>query len=476
MVSPLHPSPFGRRDFIKAGVLGAAALSCRALGGEPSFAIQTSKNKVRPNFIFLHVDQLSEDMLGATGCSDVLTPCMDGLITGGHSFRNAYSPNPVCGPARSAWFTSRLPCETGCLFNEVPIVRPDIPDMGQWMQRAGYETMHCGKWHFAGREVTQSFQYCPHGSSNGETLDPMCARTVAGFLQSRSSSDPFLVSIGMVNPHDICKWWGDCNHRPIDPFPHPEILSSLPELPKNYFKLPEREPRQLSNASRGGARHEGWTDQWWRYYVWSYHRYIEMVDACVGLVADVLASSPYRDNTFLIFTADHGDGSARHRTSGKQFLYEEAARVPFSIVHPHEIQAGRRDQNALVDLTDIFPTICDYAGVRPPEVVRGRSLRPLLQGESTPWRDFVRVETGGVGRMLRTADYKYIEYQGDPNIMLFDLRHDPDETVNLAYDSRHAGVLAEHQKTLHDYDATLDVAKASPQLLKRLNKDGGGGE
>lgn len=471
---PSHQSRWGRRAFIKTGIFGAAALSCRGLYGEPSFNIKTSKNKVRPNFIFLHVDQLGEDKLSATGCPDIFTPCMDGVIHGGHSFRNTYSANPVCGPSRAAWFTSRLPSETGCLINGAPILRPDIPDMGQWMGRAGYETMHCGKWHFTGREVTESFRFCPHGSSKGEINDPMCARTVAGYLKSRGGSDPFLLSVGMINPHDICEWWGAPNHVPVHPFPHPEILDTLPELPKNYHQLPDREPGKIRSAYRPGQRHEAWTDEWWRYYIWTYHRYVEMVDACVGRVVNALAASPYADNTFLIFTSDHGEGAGRHRTTGKQFLYEEAARVPFSIVHPHEVRAGRRDETALISLTDIFPTICDYAGVKPPEVIRGRSLRPLLQGDAEPWRDFVRVETLGNGRMLRTADYKYIEYLGDPAIQLFDLRHDPDEIVNLAFDARHAGVLAEHQKTLREYDATLDVAKVvDPKVIKKIAKGGG---
>jgi choline-sulfatase len=112
-------------------------------------------------------------------------------------------------------------------------------------------------------------------------------------------------------------------------------------------------------------------------------------------------------------------------------------------------------------------TVCDYAGVEPPEGVYGGDLRPLLEGRNTEWREFALAEVNlsgpQPGYMLRTPDHKYITYHGDPVEQLFDMRSDPGETKNLAGEARHADTLNAHRKLLREQWARLDFAPNAPK-------------
>jgi arylsulfatase A-like enzyme len=144
----------------------------------------------------------------------------------------------------------------------------------------------------------------------------------------------------------------------------------------------------------------------------------------------------------------------------KNYLYDEAARVPLVVSCPDRMREDRRDRAHLVCGLDVMPTVCDYAGVETPGGVKGRSLRPLLQGDDVQWHEFVASEVQKTGRMIRTDRHKYVTYEGDPVEQLFDMRADPGETRNLAPDATHADTLEAHRKLLRDWEAGLDRAPA----------------
>jgi choline-sulfatase len=112
---------------------------------------------------------------------------------------------------------------------------------------------------------------------------------------------------------------------------------------------------------------------------------------------------------------------------------------------------------------DITPTLCDYAGIKPPKNMRGRSLRPILEGKSSPAKNYVVTEVStNTGRMVRTPSFKYITYKDNSVEQLFDMKTDPGETKNLAASSQYASVLAEHRKMLRDWGSRLDVPPNVP--------------
>ena len=193
-------------------------------------------------------------------------------------------------------------------------------------------------------------------------------------------------------------------------------------------------------------RGHAFTDADWRQYRHAYYRLIEKVDAEIGRILAALQESGLAENTVVIFSSDHGDGLGAHRWNQKWALYEESVRVPFILKFGAHTSTGRVVTEPLVAASlDLFPTVCDFAGVTPPPNLLGRSLRPFIEGNPDTWRDYVVTETcfsdglGTHGRMLRTPRYKYVVYSwGKHREQLFDLTTDPGETINLAVESRYA--------------------------------------
>jgi choline-sulfatase len=254
------------------------------------------------------------------------------------------------------------------------------------------------------------------------------------------------------------------HYHDIGELPCPEIAGELGPLPPN-FHFDRREPGHILRGTRGGeAAHKSaaeWSEKHWRYYLWSYYRHVEMVDAEVGRVLDALADSAFARNTAVVFTSDHGEGMASHRMVIKGYLYDEAVRVPLVISWPGELPENARSSH-LASGFDFAPTVCDLAGLPPMPKARGVSLRPALEGRSAPEREFVASESAGHGLMIRTAGYKYICYPGDPVCQLFDMRGDPWETRNLAGEASHARTLAEMRKHQAAWESRLDKYPGAP--------------
>ena len=153
----------------------------------------------------------------------------------------------------------------------------------------------------------------------------------------------------------------------------------------------------------------------------------------------------------------------------KWYPYEEAAKVPMIVSCPGSIVEGLRDRTHLISGLDVMPTVCDFAGIDPPEGCKGLSMKPLLEGENVHWRQFVPIETHVVGRATRTEKYKYVKYKNDPIEQLFDMVGDPWETKNLYDNSNYSDVIKDHRKILDDWESTL--TKVKPTYCKYPNPD-----
>ena len=417
----------------------------------------------RPNILLITTDQHSAEALGHLGCNDVKTPGMDRLAARGISFTKSYSANPVCCPARASWFTGRHTPENGVVANGANMV-PTMPDLGQWLNKNGYNAYYSGKWHIPGRDVAQSFHHiCPDPRNTAETGDIASTRSAIGFLQNYQKKEPFFLSVGLLNPHDICSFV--LTHTMHDgKMPFPEI-DDLPPLPPN-FETNMAEPEKIISSRNQKLADQGeesgmekWEEKLYRYYIWTYYRYIEKVDGQIGLILDALENSAFKENTVVILTSDHGDGHIRHKMVFKSFLYDEAVRVPFIMSWPGHIKEQVIDQEHLVSGVDVFPTVCDYAGISPPPMMRGYSLRAIAEGENPAWRDFVVAHATGGGKMLRTNTHKLITYQGDPVIQLFDMEADPWETRNLSEASGSRALASEMQEFLTAFESEFELAE-----------------
>ncbi|MHB1461793.1 MAG: sulfatase-like hydrolase/transferase [Armatimonadota bacterium] len=449
----MSKSGLTRRDFIKGAAVGTAAYALTQ--NQPSTSAAARAKSNRPNLIFMHTDQQHFQAISGLGCRELHTPNMDRLMKRGVTFADSYSANPVCCPERACWYTGRCSSENGMLSNNHTL-NPDLPDLGQWFSANGYECFYSGKWHIPGRNPNTSFNcLTANTSGQGQHQDPIVAQTAQSLLQSYSGDKPFFLSLGFLQPHDCCYW--AFTHKAVpDQLPFPLTDRDLPKLPKNYAHT-QRQPKVVDAHFKGISNMtRGWTDMQWRLYMHDYYRMVEEVDAEIGRVLDALEDSKFASNTVVVFTADHGDGLARRKLLQKWWLYDEAVRVPMIISAPGSSEA-RMDRSHVVSGLDVAPTLCDYAGIPCIPKARGRSLKPLVEGHPTEWREFVVSDANITGRMVRTPEYKFIAYKDDPVVQLFDMRRDPWEMTNLADEAKHADTVASLQRALKDWESHLEV-------------------
>jgi choline-sulfatase len=432
----------------------------------------------RPNILLIFADQLAWRALPAYGDTFAQTPHIDRIARRAVRFQEAYTPCPLCQPARAAYWTSRYPHETGVLSNgrkhHVPDVPAEMPTLGELFSSGGYTTIHFGKRHDAGSlrgfrleaagQIPVEAQ--PAWPLNTDTFqDRHTTNRIVDWLQRYDGDAPYVAVADLNNPHNICGWVGH-NAGPHADVPIP---GPLPQLPDNFEDLDlENRPlpvQYICCSHNRLSQAAPWTDENYRHYLRAYYYYLALVDAEVGRILDALEQRADAANTLILFTADHGDGMAAHRMVTKQVSFiEETVHVPFMVAGPPELVSGDRDADPLTSLLDIMPTLCDVAGVATPTGMRGRSLRPWL--EAAPVEDnqaYVASEwhtewgfTISPGRMLRTQRYKYTRYLEGDGEELYDLANDRGETRTLIADPAHATALAAHRALLDEHLQTTN--------------------
>lgn len=452
-----------RRQFGLA--VGAGATAAFLRGQQPGGA-------VRPNVLLLITDQQSHAAASWTSPL-VRTPAIDSLAADGVILQRTYCTYPVCSPSRSSFFTSRMPHETGVRVNGRAIAA-GIPTMGELFRAAGYDTVYGGKWHLPRAfEGMTGFERIAGGESLGARMDAGVATACIDYLKT-AGRRPFLMVASFMNPHDICEWIrGYEGNKKCD-------ASACPPPPLNMAVDPE-EPeymqryREVGNGpnDRPLSKSASWTTDDFRLYLDAYYRLVEDVDRQIGRVLSALRASGLYQNTLVIMTSDHGEGMGAHHWVEKAAFWEETVKVPLVIAGYGVRRRAASDSVSLVSCLDILPTICDYAGVAAPRLVRGRTLRPVIEGSGFDRRFVVSElsEYGGQarqGRMLRTARYKYVVFDGGRRPeQLFDLDHDPGEIRNLASDPAFKTALREHRQLLAKW-----VAETADDFATEAQKHG----
>jgi choline-sulfatase len=438
----------------------------------------------RPNILFIMTDQQSADVMSCRMSDQYIhTPAMDSLARQGTLFTRAYAPNPLCMPARCSIFTGRYPHETGVTKNARPRggqLAPEFVCMGTYFRDAGYTTAYSGKWHICldekdsashGFEILNSKRkLAPPAEDN---YDARVSHAAVEFLE-RKHSQPFLLVVSLMNPHNICEWArrgaGRIQRLSCGEIGTPPDSEQLPPSPAN-LDPPMNEPDGMAFIRRAYQVEDGlfpvgkFTPEDWRKQRWGYYRMVEKVDGEIAKVLNALREAGVEENTLVIFTSDHGDCVGAHRFNQKTVFYDESVRVPLIVSwkgRTAPAESGRLINTGI----DILPTLMACAGIKQPEKLPGRSILPLAMGPSPePWRDYVvsqnnLAQTGEVdgitptmeGRMVRSDRYKYCLYaHGIRRESLYDLQEDPLETVNLAGDPEYRQVLIEHRTRLREF-------------------------
>ncbi|RMD82285.1 MAG: DUF4976 domain-containing protein [Lentisphaerae bacterium] len=424
----------------------------------------------KPNLILFVTDQQGADMMSCAGNPWLKTPAMDELGRRGIRFEHAYCSNPVCLPSRVSLFTGRFPSDYGIRSNSLRncTMSDDAAQesLGAVLAKAGYDLYYGGKIHLPKAIHPEAMGFNYFTRDEREELARLSAEIVR-----RPHSRPYCLVVSLINPHDICL-------MAIRDFPYDKLcqlfvkkltteIATLDEA----LKLPEgmdedeffatccpplRENHQpqedepeairmlLQQRPFKWAARTRYTEREWRLHRWAYCRLTERVDREIGIVLDALDQADDAENTLVMFTSDHGDMDGAHAMEHKTAFYREAVKVPFIVSGPG-IEPGKVDTQHLVSNgLDILPTLADYAGVAAPAGLRGRSLRPLLEGSGeVSWRDVVRAESE-FGRMVASTRYKYARYEAGASAeQLYDMEVDPGETRNFAHDPEYQSILAD---------------------------------
>ena len=394
----------------------------------------------RPNILLILADDQRWDTIRALGNSEIHTPNLDKLVERGFRFNNAYCMGAmmpaVCLPSRTMLITGRslwhIPANMSAA--KAPAGVPLLPVL---FNDAGYRTFHCGK----------SDNACTFGNSAFMTNITVnhrlpgtareCAEHVVKFLNDHDSPQPFFVYFAPPVPHDP---------RAAPPefvkmYDPTKLSLSKNFMPQHPFDNGELDIRDEKLATRPRLPVE------MRQHLADYYAAISNFDHELGRIFDTLAARGLADNTIVVFSSDQGLAvGGRHGLMGKQNLYEHV-KPPLVVAGPG-IPQGQ--SNALAYLFDLFPTLCELAGIETPPVVEGKSLLGVIRGMRPRVREWLLGAYRDCQRMVRDERWKLIEYNanGVKTVQLFDLANDPDELNNLASDGQYAGELVRLKKLL----------------------------
>jgi arylsulfatase A-like enzyme len=440
-----------------------------------------SAHPERPNILFIITDQQHAGMMSCAGNPYVNTPNLDQLASEGLRFERAYAANPVCVASRFSLMTGRMPSVIGMEDNhhQSNYVPEEILQtaLGSLFTGGGYQTVYAGKKHLTGANKENGYEnpaaygfsrhITPHDHEGSDPTVEACA----AFFQE-SHDQPFLLVASLINPHDICYMplldWAEAEGKE-SPYPGSRAVKLIeeimqehedlsreefieqhcPPLPDN-FDIPENELPSFTTVKEDnyiGWSRRNYSEDDWRIYRYLYARLTEVVDRQIGQLLTSLEQAGLEENTLVVFTSDHGDQDASHRTGLKGFLYEESANIPLIFKWKDVIEKNRVDREHLVSNgLDLIPTFCDFAGIASPKALKGLSLKPMLTGEKSPdWRTELVVENNGARMLLFDRHWKYMvdEYTAPsdslkPAEMLFNLDLRPLESKNFAGDKEYA--------------------------------------
>ncbi|WP_240927674.1 sulfatase-like hydrolase/transferase [Paenibacillus thiaminolyticus] len=417
----------------------------------------------RPNVIVLVADDHRYESIRAHGNPEVLTPTLDRLAERGVSYQSTNiiggMDGAVCSPCRaclntgSSIFGATVKQELGDTVEKMTL-SPQKRTMGETFQQHGYYAYAVGKWHndtasfnrsFAGgnriffggmshhREVPV-YAYDPTGSytSSQRTVESTFSTELftdeaEAFIRRYDREEPFFLYVAYTSPHD--------------PRTAPEPYASQYEgdrvtVPGNFLPEHPFDNGEMHIRDEGLAGLPRTKDEVQR-HIADYYAMITHMDAQMGRLMQALEETGRMDDTIVVYTSDHGLAVGQHGLMGKQNLYEHSIRIPWLMAGPGVPAKG--PISGQVYQMDIYPTLCELAGIPVPASVEGRSMAGLLRGEAGAERNTVYALYKDTQRMVKDGRYKLIRYrksgvtgEGTDMVQLFDLLEDPGELRNLA--------------------------------------------
>jgi arylsulfatase A-like enzyme len=432
----------------------------------------------RPNVLLILTDQWRADCLGFDNHPLVKTPHIDELFLDGIHFRQAYSACPTCIPARACLWTGRGARSLGLVGYDHGFPWDFSDTLAGTLATAGYHTQLVGKMHASpSRSLVGFHNVVLHDGTLGyhrrAPLDYTQFDDYSAWLRERLGPDADLRDTGLgVNSWVVNTWPYEERYHPTNwaatqsieflkrrdptrPFfltasfvrPHPPfdppahhleryLNRDQPAVPVgDWVPDPGDEPRKGLRASFGRGKVDG--EQLARARA-AYYALITHVDHQINRILLSLADHGVLKNTLILFASDHGELLGDHHLWAKAMPFDGSARIPLVVRPPLTMDVPRaRQVDSVVELRDLYPTICDICGVEVPAAVQGRSLLPLIEQRADKVRDhlhgehFFGVESN---QWITDGRYKYVWFSQTGNELLFNLENDPRELTNLIAD------------------------------------------
>jgi len=368
---------FTRREFLAAS---SAVMVSGISAAQGSGADRAQSAGQKLNVLFINTDQQRADTLGCYGNSRVQTPHLDSLAERGTIFTSCYVTQPVCSPCRSSMVTGLFPNATTVVDNNIPLP----PDRFAWpraLHDAGYRTAYIGKWHLGVEPVTDYFDVWrgfetgwkhfikeePYYAAPGE-MDSVFRKRIA---ENPPAVDEGKSVIGRYRP-DVetdyaLEFIGENQSRPFGCW-----LSFYPP------HTPKEAPKENIALYRDHIHPEEQA---------IYHAMVNRLDWNIGRILARLDELRLREKTLIVFTSDHGENFPfRWNNHYKRLCYDQAANVPLLVSMPGTLPQGVRT-SAVVSIADLCPTILDVCGMDSPAGLHGESLKTLLTGDDSGWRN-----------------------------------------------------------------------------------------
>ena len=444
-----------------------------------------------PNILLIMTDQQRWDYLGCYGADFVAAPNIDRLAASGVRFANAFTNAPVCAPSRIGLVTGMHPYRIGALDNNCFLPR-QLPTYYQRLRDNGYrvgcvgkldlakpdgyngrygDRPHAFRWGFTHPEEVEGKMHAglgdpehPHGpythylkdrgrlkvfcddyrarsdagwvigASHDSALpvedfaDSYIGRRAAQWIDNIAADFPWHLFVSFVGPHD-----------PFDPpteyaerFRDAAMPAAIPASPSGKSRWVHARQKTCSEAELANIRRQ-------------YCALIKLIDDQVGLLLEALRRRDMLENTVIIFTSDHGEMLGDHGLWQKSLPYEPSIHIPLIVSGPGI--SGGLTSDALIDMSDINPTICALAGVDAAPDMDAISFHHILTGDGVEHRNEIMTGLRNF-RCLRTATTKFIDNTND-RPELYDLSRDPAERHNIAAES--PDVVADMRRRLNGY-------------------------
>jgi arylsulfatase A-like enzyme len=434
-----------RRAFMQRVGVGAAGLA---------WSPQSARGKTarRPNVVLILPDEWRAQALGCMGNSDVRTPNIDRLASGGMLFRNTLANTPVCCPARANIQTGMYASRNGMVANDLRL-RESLVGMGSLFNRAGYRTAYVGKWHLDGGPRLPGFippgprrhgydwwaaNQCNHNYFYNwyfrdanvpiittRYLPEVWADLAVEFLYEAQDEKPFFLMVAPAAPHD--------------PYTIPE--NYLKMYQPDYLKM---RPNWVPGVKEGGRKQ-----------IAAYYGAITAIDEQVGKIIDTLRQLGMEEETIVLFSSDHGNMLGSHGKILKQKPWEESIRVPGVLRYPRQVKAGQQNET-LFSHVDFAPTLLSLCGISVPSNMQGTDLSQVVLGNTSQGPESAFFQIFGPYRAtavpfgwrgVRTQRYMYARSEAQPWV-LYDLKDDPYEMRNLAEDPAAAAIRTDMENRL----------------------------